>query len=55
MKLIKAALNRSSAKQPEVIVFDAGDEPITMPSLCMNCYDNVRERNSEREREIGAV
>lgn len=32
----------SQPKQPEVVVVDAGDEPITMPSLCMNCYDNVR-------------
>ena len=29
-------------QQPEVVVVDAGDEPITMPSLCMNCYENVR-------------
>lgn len=34
----------SRSKQPEVVVVDAGDEPITMPSLCMNCYENVRER-----------
>lgn len=47
--------SRTSLKQPEVIVVDAGDEPITMPSLCMNCYENVREekrrREARRERE----
>lgn len=33
---------KSNNNQPEVIVVDsASDEPITMPSLCMNCYENV--------------
>jgi hypothetical protein len=35
----------SKQRQPEVVVVDAGDEPITMPSLCMNCYENVRRGN----------
>lgn len=42
---------RSSSRQPEVTVVDAGDEPITMPSLCMNCYENVREEKRDAGRE----